>query len=473
MNKDILQITKDIRNGKNLEEKIPQLFNHLVNHYHTYAEVGLAMHYFAFYEAFCDDENMWSTESLTMTEQMNEIIRDHILQGHSGIEREKVIRVVDTIRKDIMKRMDVLTAYTDIFQTYEYVLNRLEYRFNKKVTSVDEEEFAKEILRFIFDTQDNVVINEKIKDIIGQLPVRITKQKYYELVKGSINAYLGADTTSLDSYLYMIRTSSMLYREEGMETLYPELWEKKELLSRIAYKDITKEDYDKAISLLQVVTIFLETETTVYYSLQEITNEVYSLLLCSPYEGIIPSETNVAVDSAQKVIREINIDFLKKEKNELPEDLLDLFTDMEGVQEEMAYQISTMEDALYEIKMNHKSLIDSLMLEPLFQVLLLTQNLLSNSLFIDLEENSSEQEAVDEDKVDKEVKALLEELATLFNGQDRMVGRAVMANTISKMPVFFLDHKEVMDYVLYSLERCSDKYEKAACIEIINEIMSD
>ena len=47
-----------------------------------------------------------------------------------------------------------------------------------------------------------------------------------------------------------------------------------------------------------------------------------------------------------------------------------------------------------------------------------------------------------------------------------------MANTLNKLPVFFKNHSEVMDYVLYSLNKCSDLAEKYACIEIINEMMN-
>ena len=473
MNQMIKQISKDIRSGRLLEENIPKLLNRLANHYNTNTGVRLAMHYFSFYEAFCDDEDSWSTAARETTKQLNQIIKDHILHSQSGVEHEEAIQTIDAIRKDIMKRMDALTAFTDIFQTYEHVLNRLEYRFHGKVEAIEEEEFAKEILRYIFDSEDNMIINEKIKDIIGQLPIRMTKQKYFELLKNSINAYLGTDTSALDSYLYMLRTSAMLYQEEGMESLYPELWEKKEFLSHMAYKDISKENYKKALSILQAVTLFMEMETTLYYSLAEITNEVYALLLCAPYEGMVPSETTAAEQAVLQILHEINRNFLKSEKIELSEDLLEKFTDMEGIQEDMSFEIVTLEDALYEVKVNHKPLIDSLMLKPLLQVLLLSQDLLSNSLFINLEEDNTTENIVDEAKVNKETKALEEQLSVLFRNHDRMIGRAVMANTINKMPVFFVNHKEVMDYVLYSLERCSDEYEKSACVEIINEIMSD
>ena len=61
----------------------------------------------------------------------------------------------------------------------------------------------------------------------------------------------------------------------------------------------------------------------------------------------------------------------------------------------------------------------------------------------------------------------------MFSIQDRVISRAIMANTMNKMPVFFKDHKEVMDYVCYSMERCSDIHEKAACVEIISALMSE
>ncbi|HBY72917.1 MAG TPA: hypothetical protein DEG06_11815, partial [Lachnospiraceae bacterium] len=84
---------------------------------------------------------------------------------------------MDELRKEIMKRMNYLSIYLDIFQIYEYVFNRTEYRFKQdEIMIVENDDFARKILRYIFDTEDNVVINAKIMETIGQLPVRITKQ---------------------------------------------------------------------------------------------------------------------------------------------------------------------------------------------------------------------------------------------------------------------------------------------------------
>lgn len=458
-------------NGRQLQENIPQLFNYLADLDWSYAAIRLSMHYYAFYEAYCDEEEQWGEGVKSATKKLNIILRDHILMSKSGKEREKAVLEVDQLRKEISNRMNILTAYTDIFQTYEYVLNRLEYRFKPTVEPVDDMEYAKEILRYIFNSEDNFVINEKIREIIGQLPIRLTKQKYFDLLSDSIDSYLGADQSSLDTYLYMLRTSAMLYHAEGMEESYPELVKKLQQLQTIDYKSITKKDYDKTVTTLQAATLILEADTTAYFSLQEITNEVYAMLLCSTYRGIAENENEAEVSTAMAIIKEVNELFLKEDKAEPREELLDQFTDLEGIQEELSYDLSLLEDVLYEAGHTHRELVKSMMLEQLLQILLLSQKLLSGSLFVELEEQ--EESTVDEETVAREKKLLQEELESLFNRQDKMISRAVIANTINKMPVFFKDHTEVMNYVRYSLERCSDLFEKTACVEIINAIMAE
>ncbi len=475
MDKRIKQLSQDILKGKSLEENIPQLFNNMANQYHESAQVRLAMHYFTLYEAYYDDENTWSKDALSYIDQVNGIINYNIVGTCAGSEREKAIVALDMIRNNIMKHMEALTTYADSFQIYEYVLNRIEYRFKEEVEFIDEDELAREILNFIFDTEDNFIINEKIKEMIGQLPVRITKQKYFDIINDSIKPYLGGEASSLESYLYMLRTSAMLYKVENMDSKYPELWEKKEQLAHLDYQNLTREMFVSAKNTLQLATLILETETSVYYALQEIVNDVYTSLLCFPYAGMVQVEDEVPDDAqkaALKIISDINSVFATKEKKDIFDGILDVFGELEGVQEQLLYETDKLESAFYDVTQNHVGLVESLMLKTTMNVLKRSQNLLSNSLFVDLEEKN-EVVIIDETMMASEARKLEQELKDLFNGQDRIITRAIMANTINKVPVFFSNHKEVMDYVRYSLERCSDIFEKVACMEIIREIMSE
>jgi predicted transcriptional regulator len=192
MNKRMKNMSQEIRSGKQLQENLPKFFNYMADRYQTYASVRLAMHYYTFYEACLEEENAWSGEAKAVTADISGIMTHCILARCSGEDREKAVYKIDSLRNEIGKRMNILTAYTDIFQIYEYVLNRLEYRFGEELEPMDEEEFAREILRYIFDGEDNLIINEKIREIIGQLPVRITRQKYLDLLEESLQVYLGA-----------------------------------------------------------------------------------------------------------------------------------------------------------------------------------------------------------------------------------------------------------------------------------------
>ncbi|HKM00183.1 MAG TPA: hypothetical protein VJZ06_09765 [Mobilitalea sp.] len=471
MDKTIKIIYRDILNNKLLEENIPRFFNYMADEYHTFASARLAMHYYAFYEVYCEEGDRWSEATTQFVQQLNQIISSGILQAHSGSELEKAVHQVDTLRNDIMNRMKLLTSYTDIFQIYEYILNRVEYRFKDDNNLTVDEDFARDILRYIYDTEDNVIINDKIREVVGQLPVRITRHKYFDLVRGSIHEYLGAEEDSLNSYLYMLRTSAMLDSGTDMKTNYSELLKKKEFLERIDYKNIDKVEYEKASNCLRETALMLESETSIYYSLQEIINNVYAMLICFPYTGMSTSPIEKQVEAAKEIIRSINGEFASNEKHEPEEGLLAQFGMLEGVQEELSYNLTTMEEALYHVELNHRNLVEGIMADKLLNILLLSKSLLSNSIFIDFYEIKSSN-PVTEDRIELEASRLISELTALFEGRDRMVARAVMANTLNKMPVFFKSHKEVMDYVIYSLEKCSDNAEKLACIDIITDTMN-
>lgn len=470
MSTTIQDLCKQIKRGKQLEENIPALFHSLANHYKNYAGNNLAMHYTSFYEFFLEDGENWSRDAKDIILNINKIIRDTVLQ----LERTDIknsIQEVDELRKKIMERMNYLSLYIDIFRIYEYVLNRIEYRFKPEETiRVDNDEFAKEVLRYIFDTDDSVLVNTKIKEVIAQLPVRMTKQKYFDVVEESLRNYIGTDQSSLKSYLYMFRTTAMLHTEEGMETAYPKLWKDKEMFSGLNYKDITKEEFTKLEKTLKGVTAFLDKETSVYYGLQEIINELYALLLTMEFAGVEDTQALDSENATHSILKTVNTLFLTKEN--VTDELDMYFEALEGVQEALSDIFMITDDALNEIDHNYRGLVQSITMEPVLSMLLRTRKLLDDSIFIDLDE-TIENDKVEESHIVLEVKNLQNELTVLFNSHDRMIVRAVMANTLGQMPVFFNNHKEVMDYIRYSLERCNDPYEKSVCIEIIKDFMCE
>lgn len=472
MDKKIKQICRDVKNGKLLEENIPSLFNYLTDQYHAYAGVRLVMHYVTLYEAYLDEGSLWSQDAMDLTDRLNNLIRDNILNQSMGHAHQEIIASVDQIRNGIMHRMKLLTAFTDVLINFEYILNRIEYRFKDECVFVeDDDELAREILRYIFDSQDNVIINEKIKDMLGQLPIRISRQKYFELLKESMHNYLGAQKASLNTYLYLLRSAAMLEPIDELEKMYPFLWEAKTFLFQLDYQKLDQSEYEQAREKIEQAATLLNRESSFYFGLQEVINEVYAILLCSPYSGMdqIRDENT---DVILALLKDVNGYFMNKEQKELSSENLEQLIGLEGLQEELTVKLTEPEDTLYTVDIYYRYLVESIMLDKVMNVLLRTRDLLSSSIFIDWEEKE-EDGMVGEKELDEEAAKLEAELTVLFADQDKSVMRSVMANTLNKLPVFFKDHKEVMDYVRYSLQRCSDPYEKAACREIILDIIHD
>ncbi len=472
MNKETNQIYQNVMKGKELEESLPRFFNCLTDRYHTMAAVRLALHYYSFYESYCDDGEQWEEAVKAALKQLNLAIGELIAGDRSTGVHEEAVRAVDMLRNDIIHRMKLLTSYSDVCTIREYLLNRIEYRFKPREAWLEDEEFAREVLRFIFETQENAVINDRIREVIGQLPVRMTKLKFFDLIRGSMHEYVGAGQDTLESYLYMLRSSSLLELPKEADPLYPLLWDMKQSLLSQDYQNMSAEEYERAVSELMKTAAFLEKEINVYYSLQEIVNEVYTLLLCDPYAGMSAPFYEKEEEAAFQVIRGIYEEFEKGLKQEPSVGLIECFGALEGLQENLGYDLIVLEEALYQADLNHRKLAEGMLVDKHLNLLLLAKDLLSNSLFIDFYEIKSSL-PVSEERAGEEADKLIDELTQLFERCDRRVSRAIMANLLDKMPVFFNGHKEVMDYVRNAMEKCTDPAEKAACFEIIMAMINE
>ena len=472
MSKNLKSIYNNIIKDKNPQENIPEFLGMAAEKYNTYATVRLALHYYTSYEIYWDEGENWSAILHDYIKKINSVVSNGLLGLKYREDLDQYIKQIDEIRQGITEGMEKVTLYADLIEIFEYALNRVEYRFNEMQELEDDEEIAKEVLRFIFDGEDNLLINERIKDVIGQLPVRITKQKYYDYISDSLNELMGASKDVLDTYIYFIRGCAMLDLSQDMKEAYPELWEKKEKLEQLDFRAISREEFQAASQLLQETVELLEVESTAFYVLIDLVNELYTLLLCAPYIGQVSEVENQQREAALYIIKSINNAFSKDKQVEASTEILSRFELIEGIQEDMEFDIMSYEDGLYHIDKNYANLVESMGKAEIMKSLLIIKDLHSASKFIDLDNKSSDK-PVDKEELRQEIDKLIKELDERFKGSDRMITRAIMANTMNKIPVFFNNHTEVMDYVLYSLNKCTDMAEKYAAMEIIYSMMEE
>jgi hypothetical protein len=302
--------------------------------------------------------------------------------------------------------------------------------------------------------------------------MRLTRQKYFDMLRNSIFEYLGAQENTLDSYLYSVRSVAAPNIKDDYALHYPRFDALKKFFDRLDYRTIDAETYSQAESMLSEASAMLEAEISHYYILEEMVNEAYAMLLCLPYAGMTVQGRRPKEEAAARcIIEAINASFLSCRKEGPEHQLVSRLSEIEGLQEELSVELIMTEEALFYIDSDFRELSESIMADKLLNVLLIVKSLLSGSLFIDLDEEKSLR-TVDPAMAEMKAQSIIDELSGHFEGQDRMIIRAAMANTLDKMPVMFQSRTAVMEYCLYSLDKCRDAAEKSACMRIISNMMS-
>ncbi|MBP3544073.1 MAG: hypothetical protein J6J86_07580, partial [Lachnospiraceae bacterium] len=292
MMSELGRIAKEIENRKNLEINLPKYMNTMISAYHRYAHIHLSLNYYTWGAMLTEERN--APESVkTLAGKLNQIIRVQVMQGFLPEELSKGIEEIDNIRSEIMKNMQILTGYTDFLQLYEYVLNRLEYRFNDAEFPVDysDEDFAKKIIEYILSDRDNVVMHTRISEAVGQLPLRMTRQRYFEIIRESFFLYLGEEKCNFDDMVYMLRTCAALEEPKSADGEWEELYAIYQTIKKTDFKEITAEGCKKLTDQLVYAADYIERMSNLYMIMQEVVNDVYIILLSMPYALTEAGET--------------------------------------------------------------------------------------------------------------------------------------------------------------------------------------
>ena len=223
---------------------------------------------------------------------------------------------------------------------------------------------------------------------------------------------------------------------------------------------------------------YIERATDIFMILQGLINKAYVMVIAAPYVDTEDKEVKNSVD----IIRNINENFYNDEFITLEEKITDNFIFLEGVPEKIQNIIQSAEYVLDDVKKDKLDIVKNIMADKIYLGLFLCEKLLSDSLFINLsaEYNIFEEKTVDKnDETDiteylrEKQDKLITELTEFFNSNQKIVNKSVMSLVLSKLPVFFNNITEVQDYIYNSLNNCTNKAEKAACIEIINGLMEN
>ena len=456
------KLIRDIHDRKDLSKNLPEYRALAISVYREYAALDLTFSAFLLVQEIMEEYGEKLTEEEKRMEEAVLTILGQLGRGECDCGEMK--RQLQKIRLEITEKMDAFTAYTDRLICYEYVMNRMELRYipekelSEKLSSFREEEYMNSLKAYLLSDRDKSVVMDKLRLLIGEIPVHMTKEKLFERIAGALSLYKDGDKNNLDSFLYMLRTSAMLYEPDHAANACPRLRQMVEKLETADYENMPEEEYDKLSLVLEETAHYLQEKTNFYYNLQKVVNGMYAMCLVLPY---CKEERQL-----ERVCRSIWVCLAKKEYKE------EMLQPLEGRIEKKVEQTSYLESVLYEIKLSYKEEVEKLGMTDFIQDFSRAANLLSDSLFMDLEQAAEIKKAEDA-YVRRVTEDLLEELSGKLSQVSRPVRRAIMAKILQKLPLEFSQMEQVEEYIRVNLFRCQDRAQKCVVFMILRDIMQE
>ncbi len=480
MSKKLKIIVRELSaNSRDAKDLLPEYVERYMQLGQEHAMLHLMMEYYMFYETVEEEANPYFDTVRDTAQSFHEEMEKFFKNKTDEKARREIAGRLLAIREDIISRMKALTAYIDRFSVYEYVLQRVRYRFEEPGKVPSDAEFTKKLMEFIFGSRDNMEVSERLRCVMGQLPIRITRSRYFDLIRDCISLYIGSDKGALDEFLYLFRTNATFFKQEMMETCFGEFAPVVEELSNLDYEKMDRETYQKYMDQIADNARKLDSLVDLYMQMIQLTNGLYIACVTAGYVA-----DSSRVDETELMLRGVNSLFLDRESDvwslnegkplETKEEklawLTPLFEKVEGRQESIAEEIVMAGAVLEETMEVQKENIKESGLQAEFIELKRISRLTSSSLFAELEEEVLN-ENVTEEMADEIAAQLIEECRAFFKGRSRMLRRAVMANTMQSMPFFFKTSEEIAEYITNSLSQCEDEAEKSAAKRLLLDDM--
>lgn len=461
------KLVTDIQREADLSHKLPEYAELLERQYNCYATVKGSMNYYTMKEV-CDEQEDKNTDVCKYFRLLSNLLERHLVK-REPVDDESM-EAIHQLRLNVEYKMHILTAFTDAYEIYEYILNRVEAKVRGEVTTVDAKGLSEKMFSYVFSENDTVVINSKLQLLMAQLPVRMTKSKFYDIVNNTLNIYEGGDVASVDEFVDMLRSSVLIKKPKGFETEYPFLYHVYKDLCEADYTNLSLDAFCDLTKRLNQAAAIINHEVSAFMLLQEVINDVYTILLTIGHaydknKSDVPGYV-AACNILESCIRAETIE-------KLPDEVMDEFFTIEGVQERVYESIMVLEAVLEDIRIGKEELLKELGLTEQFTKLDKVSKLLSTSLFIDLNKENAPVQTADHAYIVEKRMKLVDEFAELFGSVKKPVYRSMMCKLLAAMPIFMNTQQEIRDYFDYVIENCKDDSELMACNKLICEIIEE
>lgn len=451
MDHTTIQARKALMAGREPEKNLPVYLKGVAGAYYRMANFNLAMQYATFAGAFSGHGLFFGEEEDLYAKQLKELLMQYVSGMVTPELSEEGLKKLLALRTEFIDRMQVLTAYTDKLYLHEYVLKRLAPGMEHTEEEIDSNDAVNELTGFLFHEGRKDYLRENLSYVISELPIRMTKARFFEWVKQTSAAFRESDAESLNRSFYMLYSAAGLLEPLGMER-FAELKTALEYFDTLDYRSMTEEKYEEAKVMLETVTEHLSGFSDSYCSMMELINSMTSIFLMLPF---VSPEDEKSVGCCINALK-----LSLREEPATEEELMEAFSALEGVPEELETELLAEEGILSEFPVKD-SLIEAMMQKVLFSRIQYAKQLHTTSLFVNPEETFEKVE------FDEEIEKFCKILSEKMDQGQKAMNRARMAQVLYHLPVPFTKSSDVQSYMMSTLDNCHDASEKTAAMRII------
>ena len=438
--------------------KLPVVAGALADDYSEMAIMNLSMEFYEFYEKFFDMQINYIENGRNIVTTIAKAV-SNIFTGEESDE-EVMTKLFET-RNEIIDRTEAIQSCADYLRIHEYLLNRIELSFTDDLKEVDNDEEARKILQFLFESEDNTVVNLRIQEMVAQMPVRITSNRFFDLLKESFSVYKGAERETLKGFVYLILSAAGI-SEAGKNSYFPDLEKYRKDFAEIDYKSLTEAEFNEYEDELSAASLSLSQRSEFCLSAVKVINGLYTYYLLKNYT----TKPVKALEDVKSCLKVVSVNFLREQEvpgefAEIPVEFADeAFTKLEGDPEKISMRISSLEGKIESEKDN------ILAADPeAYQALTDAGILMSTSDFARIDEGIDVTKCTDE-IINETFEGVAAQIKAAFDEGGKKVRRAIMASVLKELPVFFVSRTEVMNYLRFTLDNCGDNAEKTASINL-------
>jgi hypothetical protein len=351
---------------------------------------------------------------------------------------------------------------------HEYVLRRrLSSPRAPYVAQGSDESFTNQIMEFVFEFEDSMTINDRLKSIYGQLPVRMSKIKLHEWIEKALIGMNGIQVKDFENYLiYLTET----YHPEGVKNygvvMKPIFEELKSF--NVLYNDIVSEEILEPLEdRLYDIKEMLERCVSLYTYSAVVINNMLGLM--SVFNEV---SANLEIESIERCVKVLEL--ITEKANEdvvIDASIVEVLDEISQSFESVRMENGKWDGLFEEVKKTYVDQILNQKLGKSYDQLSSLYILQSASYFAPLELAQDDLLVMDERiLIDRKTK-FIEAIDLISKDESRWVKRARISNLLSVINVVHKNQLEIRQHITDALLSCKDATEKANTKVVLNDMM--